>query len=97
MLAKTETLQDTLESYRQKIAKSARNRSAVYELALKSGHAYQPGDQISYYVTGDGKRVSVYDNCKLVSEFNPSRRDENIEYYLDKLRSLYKKIAPLLA
>jgi DNA polymerase elongation subunit (family B) len=96
MLAKTETLQDTLENYREKIAKSARNRSAAYELALKSGRDYEPGDQISYYVTGDGKRVSVYDNCKLVGDFNPARRDENIEYYLDKLRALYKKFAPLL-
>jgi len=96
MLAKTETLQDTLDAYQQKIAKSARNRSAVYELALKSGRTYQPGDQISYYVTGDGKRVSVYDNCKLATDFNPARRDENIDYYLDKLKSLYKKFAPIL-
>ncbi len=97
MLAKTETLQDTLDAYQQKITKSARNRSAVYELALKSGRAYQPGDQITYYVTGDGKRVSVYDNCKLAADFNPARRDENIDYYLDKLKSLYKKFAELLA
>ena len=96
MLAKTETLQDSLDVYQQKIAKSARNRSAVYELALKSGRAYQPGDQISYYVTGDGKRVSVYDNCKLAADFNPARRDENIDYYLDKLKSLYKKFATML-
>ena len=97
MLAKTDTLQDTLDAYQQKIAKSARNRSAAYELALKSGRPYQPGDQIAYYVTGDGKRVSVYDNCKLATDFNPARRDENIEYYLDKLKSLYKKFAELLA
>jgi DNA polymerase elongation subunit (family B) len=97
MLAKTETLQDTLDAYQQKIAKSARNRSAPYELAIKSGRAYQPGDQITYYVTGDGKRVSVYDSCKLAADFNPARRDENIEYYLDKLKVLYKKFAPLLA
>jgi len=97
MLAKTETLQDTLDAYQQKIAKSARNRSAAYELALKSDRAYQPGDQITYYVTGDGKRVSVYDNCKLATDFNPARRDENIEYYLDKLKALYKKFAALLA
>jgi DNA polymerase I len=96
MLAKTETLQDTLDVYQQKIAKSARNRSAAYELALKSGRDYQPGDQISYYVTGDGKRVSVYDNCKLAEDFNPARRDENIDYYLDKLKSLYKKFAAML-
>ena len=93
MLAKTETLQDTLDAYQQKIAKSARNRSAAYELALKSGRNYQPGDQITYYVTGDGKRVSVYDNCKLATDFNPARRDENIDYYLDKLKALYKKFA----
>ncbi len=97
MLAKTETLQDTLDVYQQKIAKSARNRSAAYELALKSGRNYQPGDQITYYVTGDGKRVSVYDNCKLATDFNPARRDENIDYYLDKLKSLYKKFAEMLA
>jgi DNA polymerase elongation subunit (family B) len=97
MLAKTDTLQDTLDAYQQKIAKSARNRSAAYELALKSGRAYQPGDQITYYVTGDGKRVSVYDNCKLAADFNPARRDENIDYYLDKLKALYKKFAELLA
>ena len=97
MLAKTETLQDTLDAYQQKIAKSARNRNAAYELALKSGRTYQPGDQITYYVTGDGKRVSVYDNCKLAADFNPARRDENIDYYLDKLKSLYKKFAEMLA
>lgn len=96
MLAKTETLQDTLDVYQQKIAKSARNRSAAYELALKSGRNYQPGDQITYYVTGDGKRVSVYDNCKLASEFNPARRDENIDYYLDKLKALYMKFGEVL-
>ena len=96
LLAKTETLQDSLDAYRQKIAQSARNRSAVYELALKSGRPYQPGDQISYYVTGDGKRVSVYDNSRLVEDFDPARRDENIDYYLDKLKSLYKKFAALV-
>jgi DNA polymerase, archaea type len=97
ILAKTETLQDTLDAYQQKIAKSARNRSAAYELAIKSGRTYQPGDQITYYVTGDGKRVSVYDNCKLAIDFNPTRRDENIEYYLDKLKALYKKFMEMLA
>jgi DNA polymerase, archaea type len=95
-LAKTETLQDSLVAYQEKIAKSARNRSASYELAIKSDRNYQPGDQITYYVTGDGKRVSVYDNCKLAADFNPARRDENIEYYLDKLKSLYKKFAEIL-
>ena len=51
-LMKTDTLQDSLEKYRQKIAGSARNRAAAYELALASGRNYKPGEQVSYYITG---------------------------------------------
>src|SRR5947208_9175970 len=47
MLMKTDTLQDSLDKYRAKIAGSARNRAAAYELALASGRAYKPGDQVS--------------------------------------------------
>src|SRR5439155_649962 len=50
MLIKTDTLQDSLNKYRAKIASSARNRAAAYELALASGRNYKPGDQISYYI-----------------------------------------------
>src|SRR6266446_4991854 len=46
MLMKTDTLQDSLDKYRAKIAGSARNRAAAYELALASGRGYRPGDQI---------------------------------------------------
>ena len=55
MLMKTDTLQDSLEKYRQKIAGSARNRAAAYELALASGRDYKPGDQISYYIKATTK------------------------------------------
>src|SRR5213075_3598953 len=41
MLMKTDTLQDSLEKYRAKIAGSARNRAAAYELALASGRNYK--------------------------------------------------------
>ncbi len=97
LLAKTDTLQDTLDVYRQKIAQSARHRSAPYELALQSGRNGQPGDRISFYITGAKKNVNAYENAKLVTEFDPARRDENVDYYLDKLRALYNKFAPLLA
>ena len=50
MLMKTDTLQDSLEKYRQKISGGGRNKAAAYELALASGRNYKPGDQISYYV-----------------------------------------------
>ncbi len=93
MLMKTDTLQDSLEKYRQKIAGSARNRAAAYELALSSGRIYRPGDQVSYYITGTTKKVAAYDNAKLVSDFDPKARDENIDYYAAKLDDLMKKFA----
>ncbi|MDO9540839.1 MAG: DNA polymerase domain-containing protein, partial [Kiritimatiellia bacterium] len=51
-LAKTENLKDSPDTYSTKIAKGGRGRNAAYELALRSGRAYQAGDQISYYITG---------------------------------------------
>jgi len=92
-LMKTDTLQDSLEKYRQKIAGSARNRAAAYELALASGRNYKPGEQISYYITGTTKKVAAYENAKLASAFDPQNRDENIDYYVAKLDELVKKFA----
>ncbi|MGI8480621.1 MAG: DNA polymerase domain-containing protein, partial [Chthoniobacterales bacterium] len=93
MLMKTDTLQDSLDKYRAKIAGSARNRAAAYELALTSGRNYRPGDQISYYITGATKKVSAYEAAKLVSDFDPQNRDDNIDYYSAKLDELVKKFS----
>ena len=90
-LAKTETLQESLATYAGKIGEGRRGKSATYELALKSGREYRTGDQISYYVTGNKKSVAVHAAGKLVTDWNPEDRDENVPYYLAKLESLYKK------
>jgi DNA polymerase elongation subunit (family B) len=95
-LAKTETLGESPATYRQKVAKGQRNRSAAYELAARSDHEYRAGDQLSYYVTGSGKRVVSYGNCKLASNYDPARPDVNLEFYLDRLAQVRKKFAPFL-
>src|SRR6059036_1481076 len=97
MLMKTDTLQDSLDKYRVKIAGSARNRAAAYELALASGRNYKPGDQISYYVKASPKKVPAYEAAKLASEFDPQNRDENVDYYIAKLDDLVKKFSGLIA
>jgi DNA polymerase elongation subunit (family B) len=97
MLMKTDTLQDSLEKYRAKIAGSARNRAAAYELALASGRAYKPGDQISYYIKSTPKKVPAYEAARLASEFDPQNRDENVDYYVAKLDDLVKKFSGLTA
>ncbi len=56
MLMKTDTLQDSLDKYRAKIAGSARNRAAAYELALASGRNYKPGRSDQLLHQGDARK-----------------------------------------
>jgi DNA polymerase, archaea type len=93
-LMKTETLQDSPDMYREKIGGNRRNVAASYELALKAERPYLSGDQISHYVTGRGSKVKVALAAKMASEYDPSRPDENIEYYQAKLADLYEKFRP---
>ena len=93
-LAKTETLQDSLENYQAKVKAKKRNAAAPYELALKAERPYQAGDQISYYVTGSKAKVKISGNCKLASEWDAKNSDENVEYYKAKLKELYEKFKP---
>jgi DNA polymerase elongation subunit (family B) len=99
MLMKTDTLQDSLDKYRAKIAGSARNRAAAYELALASPESvrgnYKPGAQISYYIKATPKKVAAYEAAKLANEFDPQNRDENVDYYVAKLDDLVKKFSNL--
>jgi DNA polymerase, archaea type len=97
MLMKTDTLQDSLDKYRAKIAGSERNRAAAYELALASGRNYKPGDQISYYIKATPKKVPAYEAAKPASKFDPENRDENVDYYVAKLDDLVKKFSGLTA
>jgi DNA polymerase elongation subunit (family B) len=97
MLMKSDTLQDSLEKYRQKIAAGGRNKAAAYELALTSGRNYKPGDQISYYVKMTPKKVAAYEAAKLATDFDPQDRDENTDYYVAKLDDLVKKFSGITA
>src|SRR6185295_6904002 len=93
---KTETLQESLTAYREKLQAGARNVGAAYELALASARSYQPGDQVSYYVTGESKRVKVNEAAKLAAEWSERAPDENTAYYVAKLQELHEKFRPLI-
>jgi len=92
---KTETLQESPAGYREKIAAGKRNPAAPYELALASPRPYQAGDQVSYYVVGDGL-VKVADAARLASLWDPAAPDENTGHYVGKLRDLYEKFRPFI-
>src|SRR5437867_3244019 len=96
MLMKTDTLQDSLDKYRAKIAGSARNRAAAYELALASGRNYKPGDQISYYIKATPKKVPAYEAANTASDLDPKNRDENVDHYVAKLDDLVKKFGSII-
>jgi DNA polymerase elongation subunit (family B) len=95
-LVKTETLGESPAVYRMKVKQGKRNPSAAFEIALKSEHEYRAGDQISFYVSGCGKGVTAYENCRPVAEYNPLSPDENTAYYIDKLTQLKKKFVQFL-
>ena len=89
--AKREYLSTSPKVYAEKLAKGETKRSAAYELALKSNREYAQGDGVEFYVTGVKKTVSVTDNSKLLSDATDDVRDENIAFYLDKLKQLHGK------
>lgn len=90
--SKKERLRQTFEEYLQKRDEGG-PRLAVYELALKSNR-YRKGDQISYYITGDKKNVKNWEYAKLASEWDPDNRDDNILYYLERLKKAANRFNP---
>jgi DNA polymerase I len=92
--ARTETLHESLDAYRQKVGAGMRPVAAAYELAATAGRALEPGDQISYYVTGRGADVAVNEHAKLASQWDPARPDENVEYYQAKVREIWERFRP---
>ncbi|MEI6214789.1 MAG: DNA polymerase domain-containing protein [Desulfuromonadales bacterium] len=95
-IARTETLNESPASYREKVQAGRRNHAAAFEIALSSGMPYRAGDQVSYYVCGSGKGATEYKQCRPVSDFDPAHSDINSGYYIEKLRHLEKRFKPFL-
>lgn len=94
-VARNETLADPREQYLQAVKNGARNRAAVYELALREKGNWQIGEKISYYVTGASKNCVVHANCKLAKDFDPQHPDLNKAWYLERLHQLFKRLIPI--
>ena len=95
-VARTETLNESPDSYSEKLRLGKRNHSAAFEIALAAGRTYRAGDQVSYYISGSGKDAVAYENCRPVSAFDPAHPDINSRYYIEKLRHLKKKFEDFL-
>ena len=91
--ARTETLQESIEQYRDGLGRG-RSPSAAYEVAAASGRAWAPGDQISYYVAGRSAGVAVHEYARLASEWNAAIPDENVDYYQAKVRDIWQRFRP---
>ncbi|MGM9991346.1 MAG: DNA polymerase domain-containing protein [Candidatus Bruticola sp.] len=96
LLSKTEILNDSLENYLKKIAKSSRNRAAAYEVALKSAHSFGAGQAVQYYITGTKKNVRIFENAKELKLYCKDNPDENTAYYISKLEALLGQFPLLL-
>jgi DNA polymerase I len=89
--ARTETLQEAVDLYRERVRTGQRPPSAAYELMIATGRACQPGDQVSYYVAGRSRNVVVNEQARLASEWDPARPDENIEHYQSKVLEIWDR------
>ena len=94
LFARTETLQDSLEVYRDRVRDGLRNPGAAYEVALASGRTLLPGDQVTYYVAGRGLSPSVAASARLASSWNPEQPDENTDYYQAKVLEVWARFRP---
>jgi len=107
-LAKTASLNESLESYKNSLAANPnKNRSAVYEIALNSKRKYEKGDQLSYYLKEPPLEVvmvrnkmverpaklKAFESAKPVKEFD---YDYHVKHYLDRLAKTAKRLLPVL-
>ena len=95
-VARSETLNDSPDSYLEKLRLGKRNHSAAFEIALASGKRYRAGDHVNYYVSGSGSAVTAYEQCRPVAAFNPAHPDVNVLYYIEKLRHVQKRFEQYL-
>ncbi|HIJ87156.1 MAG TPA: DNA polymerase II [Desulfuromonadales bacterium] len=95
-VARSETLNESPDSYTEKLRSGSRNRAAAFEVALASGRPYRTGDHVSYYVSGFGKGTAAYEQCRPVAAFNTAHPDINVPYYIEKLRHVKKRFEPFL-
>jgi DNA polymerase, archaea type len=95
LFARTETLQDPLDTYRERVRAGLRNPSAAYEVAAASGRTLLPGDQVTYYVAGRGSNPSVAESARLASLWSADQPDENTEYYQTKVLEAWARFRPL--
>lgn len=91
--SKIETLKDSLEEYSSDVTANKRNRSAAYELAIRSSRKYRQGSRIRYYITGSDANVRGFDNAKEGHEWDANFPDENTQYYLKRLDEYSEKFA----
>jgi DNA polymerase, archaea type len=92
--ARTESLKDSINQYLQDVKNEKRNKTASYEVALRSSRDYTAGDKISFYFTGNDANIRGFENAKGAEEWDPNFPDENTTYYLKRLEEFSKKFEP---
>ena len=95
-VSRGEALNESPDSYAEKLRLGKRNHSAAFEIALASGRTFRAGDRVSYYVSGSAKDVTAYEQCRPTDAFDPSHPDINVPYYIEKLRHVRKRFEPFL-
>ena len=65
-------------------------------MALGAKRQLTPGDQVSYYITGEKATVKAFEAAKPLREYDADEPDYNVKYYLKKLDQNLKKVKGFL-
>ena len=89
-LARSQTLNDTVDEYLAKVANARRNEAAAYEAIISAGRNVVRGDKVAFYATLNGEKRGepIYKRAKLtpLETLSPDQiRDEDLEGYIRKL------------
>jgi DNA polymerase I len=92
--ARVEALKDPIEVYEEEVLAGKRNKSAAYEVAIRSGRNARQGERIAYYITGRDPNAVSSVNSRAADEWDPHFPDENTGYYLRRLQEYSEKFTP---
>lgn len=107
-IAKTATLNESLESYKNSVASNKnKNRKDVYEIALQSKRKYEKGDQIAFYIQEPPMetvmvrkkevtrpmKLKAFEAARPIKTFNC---DYDTVHYIKRLHAVTKRLLPVL-
>ncbi len=95
-LAKSETLNQSPDTYERFVAEGGKPRRASAEAALQLTPRPRMGDRVTYYVAARGRGPSDWQRARPVTLFDATSAPYDADYYTEKLNDWLERYGPFL-